>query len=222
MANKIKYSALPAGAVFGYLTVSDEPEALVKGRRMVMCVCSCGSMKRIAIYQLIRGHAKSCGCKQAKTGEAHHGYKHGASNDREHVVWMSMIGRCYNIKDGDYLRYGGRGITVCDRWRNSFLEFISDIGKRPSAKHSLDRINNDGNYEPGNVRWATRLEQARNTSLTRFLVIDDVRRPLKEWSEISGINSSTIRRRIRDGWSVKSAVFKNLLKVKRRKNESQD
>lgn len=87
---------------------------------------------------------------------------HGMSESQVYATWLRMKGRCLNPRNPKFYRYGGRGITICERWRNCFQSFLEDVGERPSELHSLDRINNDGNYEPGNVRWATPLEQARN------------------------------------------------------------
>ena len=104
--------------------------------------------------------------------QKHFAYRHGESGDFlagrpktvEYTLWRSMINRCYNTKVQNYHYYGGRGIMVCPRWRHDYLAFLADVGRRPAPGLSLDRINNDGNYEPGNVRWATRSQQARNTS----------------------------------------------------------
>jgi hypothetical protein len=135
-----------------------------------------------------------------------HGHKTNAQISPEYRVWTSMIQRCTNPARGRYSRYGGRGITVCEPWRDSFEAFLADMGKRPSADHSLDRIDNDGNYEPGNCRWATRSEQARNTCRVRTLEIDGVSRPMVEWAELAGISYWTYRQRIDRGEDPRDAM----------------
>jgi len=117
-----------------------------------------------------------------------------------------MNKRCRNPADKDYLRWGGRGIRVCERWRNSFENFLADMGKKPSAKHSLDRINNDGDYEPGNCRWATNREQSRNRSNNRYITAFGETLLVVEWAERSNVKLGTIYRRLQYGWSPERAV----------------
>lgn len=112
----------------------------------------------------------------------------------EYGVWVGLRERCNNEKHPAFARYGGRGVTVCERW-NSFEFFRQDMGARPSMDHSIDRINGDGNYEPSNCRWATRLEQGRNRIGVYWLEINGVRRALAEWCEIYGRHPNTVKRR---------------------------
>jgi hypothetical protein len=107
------------------------------------------------------GKSQSCGCAVREIS-VRTNTVHGMSYTAEHRLWSSMKERCYNPRRKDYVNYGGRGITVCERWRDSFAAFYEDVGPRPSPNLSIDRIDNDGNYEPGNVRWATRSEQNKN------------------------------------------------------------
>lgn len=102
--------------------------------------------------------------------------------------------------------YTLRGITVCDEWKNSFEAFLKDVGPKPSQKHTLDRIDNNQGYTPGNVRWATRIEQARNQRRTTMLTYQDETRPLTEWAEIVGIPQRTIKSRLKMGWSTEAAL----------------
>lgn len=132
---------------------------------------------------------------------------HGMSRTPEYGIWAAMIHRCTNSRAQTFDYYGGRGISVCERWRESFAAFIEDIGRRPSSTHSLDRIDNDGNYEPGNVRWATPFEQMNNQRRSRQLEIDDVVHPVSAWAQISGVEVEVIRSRITRGWSSRDAVF---------------
>lgn len=136
-----------------------------------------------------------------------HGHARKGKQSPEYRVWGGMLTRCYNENNKTYLRYGGKGIKVCDRWRNSFLAFLEDMGTRPSPKHTLDRIDNNGNYEPGNCRWATLIEQARNKSTSLWIEVDGVNRPAMEWCEISGTDYHAFYWRYENGWSPQECVW---------------
>lgn len=132
----------------------------------------------------------------------------------EYQVWCNMVARCTNPTRDDYSRYGGRGITVCQQWRSGtsdltgFEAFVRDIGPRPTPKHTLDRIDNDGNYEPGNCRWATALEQANNKRTSHFIVYRGRRMTIADAAREAGagVTRETARCRIRTGWSIEAAV----------------
>lgn len=125
----------------------------------------------------------------------------------EFRTWIGIRRRCLNTTRKDYARYGGRGITICDRWRDSFANFLADVGPRPSAEHSIDRRDNDGPYSPQNCFWGTRIGQARNKRDTTWLTLNGVRRSLAEWVEITGIPHNTISMRINKyGWTVEKAL----------------
>ena len=133
------------------------------------CICDCGNEVIIASSNLTSGNSRSCGClasEQASerlighTYSLTHGHTRNYNKTKEYIAWTSMKDRCYNTNRHNYHRYGGRGIKVCERWLNSFEEFLEDVGKSPGDEYSIDRKDNDGNYEPGNVRWATVEEQS--------------------------------------------------------------
>ncbi len=124
----------------------------------------------------------------------------------EYWVWSHMIERCYNPKAAGYKNYGGRGITVCQRWRESSAAFLADMGSRPSPKHQIDRIDNDRGYSPDNCRWATRIEQCRTRRRTTLLTHDGRTMPFADWVRETGIAYQTIRSRLRIGWTVSEAL----------------
>jgi len=133
--------------------------------------------------------------------------RHGGTKWPEYAVWNTMNARCTNPKNENYPRYGGRGIRVVPEWADSFARFIADVGRRPSDAHSIDRINNDGNYEPGNVRWATSTEQARNRSDSALITFQGETKTLTEWAAASGLSISVIWMRLhRHCWPIKEAL----------------
>lgn len=140
-------------------------EIIPAKHKKVVCVCDCGNTKTFDFYNLKKGKTKSCGClyKETRGKQGFCNYKHGEANKTvEYATWKSMIRRCNNMNVKDYKDYGGRGIKVCDQWLNSYESFLSDMGRKPSPSHSIDRINVDGDYEPSNCRWATPYEQRMN------------------------------------------------------------
>lgn len=120
----------------------------------------------------------------------------------EYSTWSGMITRCENPRSKDYSRYGARGIKVCERWRNCYDNFLKDMGRKPGKSYSLDRINNDGNYEPGNCRWASKKEQSNNQRTNVKLVHNGQTATVAEWAELTGLRHDTIGFRLRTGWSV--------------------
>lgn len=183
------------GAVFGQLTVIAVGGD--KGGR-ILCRCACGKEKSCEAHRLRNGHVKSCGCLK--------GEQHGGANSPEYKIWGAVIERCENPRSDHFDRYGGRGIRVCERWRESFAAFLADMGPRPSPRHSIDRIDNNGNYEPGNCRWVTHTEQMRNRSNTRMLQFNGQSLPLATWAEQLGLSVAAIEGRLRRGWSVERAL----------------
>jgi len=142
--------------------------------------------------------------------------KHGQSTTSEYLVWSDMKSRCYNENHHAYKNYGLRGIKVCDRWRNSFSNFLEDIGKRPSNQHSLDRFpDNDGNYEPENCRWATTEQQLRNQRTNHLLEYDGKCMTIAEWAEMLSMPRSAIEMRLKRGWSIELSLTKPMRKYPR-------
>jgi hypothetical protein len=141
-----------------------------------------------------------------------HGHHARGHKTPEYNAWDRMKARCYNPKYENYKWYGAKGITVCDRWLNSFENFLSDVGFRPSKEHSLDRFPNKfGNYEPGNVRWATRKEQARNTTRNRFITYNGETKTVVEWCEVLNLNQYTVRNRLQSNMPIERVFSKNTL-----------
>lgn len=162
------------------------------------CRCDCGREKIVSGSNLRSDEVRSCGCLIRDTVRGRC-LTHGKTHTPEYRIWLGMKARCADLRDK---RYGGRGIAVCDRWRTSFEAFLRDMGTRPTPEHSLDRLENARGYEPGNVRWATRLEQGRNTSRNRLITIGDVTLPLSAWAERLGVKYMTLHSRLRRGMPI--------------------
>jgi hypothetical protein len=188
------------GEPFGQLRSIKEAKRAPDGMRRILCLClACGTEKPIRLATLRNGHSRTCGCSKVKHRLSHEGMP-------EYTAWTHMMGRCLNPQHIVYYNYGGRGIKVCDRWHD-FAAFLADVGKRPTPEHSLDRYpDNDGDYEPGNVRWATPKEQARNRRDTKMLTYKGETKSLCDFAEEYGIKRITLTIRLRRGWTVKQAL----------------
>lgn len=172
------------------------------------CLCVCGNLRVVNGSSLLQGNSVSCGC--IKKDHPNH-LTHGQSGSREYRIYTGMLTRCYNDHADGFRNYGGRGIKVCDRWQgqDGFKNFLADVGKRPSPKYSLDRYpNNDGDYEPGNVRWATPEQQANNCRTNIRLTIDGSTKTLPEWARLVGISESAAYARFYAGWSQEDCIRK--------------
>lgn len=159
--------------------------------------CSCGRTVLVRATSLRTGNTTSCGCSRTK---------HGQSRTGLYQLWSSMIRRCELTTSKDYPHYGARGIKVYTEWRVNFEAFAKDMGPRPTNRHTIDRRDSNGDYEPANCRWATMTVQQRNKRNNRRIQVGDVIRTMSEWSETSGIPQSTIAMRLRRGWSNLRAV----------------
>ena len=187
---------------FGRLLVLRE--AINTKRVSWECRCDCGNIALAVGAELTYGHKKSCGCLKREYIQTKHGL---ANKTSEYGIWKGMKQRCYNPKSTFYRLYGGRGIVICARWKGSFEAFISAMGYRPSTKHSIDRIDNNGPYAPENCRWATPDVQAGNAGRNTWLTLGGVSRILEDWSRILDINASTICWRLKHGRTVEEALL---------------
>jgi hypothetical protein len=192
------------GLRFGRLTALHRAPNNAKDRVMWRCRCDCGNEIVTAAMSLRTCDTKSCGClHDEKIGLASR--SHGRSKTQLYAIWKAMKGRCYIASNTSYDRYGARGVRVCDRWRNSFEAFLQDIGEPPVPDMSLERINNSGDYEPGNVRWATRIEQGANKRNNLHIDYSGKRQTVAQWARERGIKYSTLRQRVVIGWSPERA-----------------
>lgn len=169
-----------------------------------LCICDCGAKHSATTSNLVRGKVRSCGCMQREQlGNMRR--KHGASDTPAYNRWKSMVGRCTLKSHKSYPRYGGRGISVCDRWL-SYENFLSDMGACPGPGYTIERKDNDLGYGPKNCIWATRTVQNRNTSSNRLIDYQGERLCVTEWAEILGIKARTVFTRLNKGWSVDKAL----------------
>lgn len=186
--------------------VGVEPGCVVNGRKALgwqfrinkrwFVVFECLECGKVSASQMSDTRKHSCFCTKIT---------HGQTGTPTFQCWSAMINRCTNKSDIGYRRYGGRGIAVCDRWLNSFSNFLSDMGEKPEGL-SLDRINNDGDYEPANCRWADSKTQSRNRAGLRSITYDGETKLVSEWAEEIGIRNRTLKSRLDAGWSVERAL----------------
>lgn len=195
-----------AGMKFNRLTVVCEVERKHPKIPLFLCRCDCGNETKVNKYHLISWHTSSCGCRQ-KQYAAKRLNSHGKLETPTYRSWYAMLTRCTNKNTKSYHHYGGRGITICDKWMSSFENFLHDMGERP-LKKSLDRIDVNGNYEPDNCRWATALEQARNTRAVRILHFNGISKCVTEWAEIIGISPKVIYSRLQNGIAIEEVLHK--------------
>jgi len=192
------------GMTFNYLTVVGiGPKKHGRRDTQWICECRCGTTTVAESHELKSGHKKSCGCynlKKIKERNTKHGYAQRENCHPDYSVWRGMINRCHGYSKMSKA-YKDRGIKVCDRWRESFGDFIQDLGCRPSPEHTLDRIDVNGNYTPENCRWATNQEQAYNKTNTRIIEFNGKSMNILEWSKETSIPTEVISSRVDKRWS---------------------
>jgi len=177
------------------------------------CVCDCGNVKLVRTSNIKK--TKSCGCLKSEylsNSKRKHGYTTGYKRTSEYRTWLNIIGRCINPNTTHYHRYGGRGIRVCERWRSSFENFLEDMGRRPHGC-SIDRINNDGDYEPSNCRWASKRQQSLNTSQVVVTTYKGNEVSQTELAKLTGVPMQTLSR-----WRLSGLDL--VAKIERRMDEN--
>ncbi len=195
------------GTRFGRLVVASycQPQPDPKHPKY-LCVCDCGTEKAFNGGNLERGASASCGCLRIEQLRAR-STTHGMSYTPEFRIWCDLRERCSNPSRDDFERYGARGITVCARWLESFENFFADMGHRPSAKHSIDRIDTNGNYEPDNCRWATATIQRENQRRTKLFTFNGHTGTLKDLARRAGISYTAVHQRVNTlKWTVEKAL----------------
>lgn len=190
-------SKMKVGDKYGKLTVL---EVLPKAKSV--CLCDCGNKCVARNDKLKCGSKKSCGCLQGKGAKP----KHGKTGSKEYVVWQNIKARCRKPYCKSYSDYGARGIDICDDWYNSFECFYNYVGPAPSKNHSIGRIDNDGDYCPGNVRWESLSEQKRNKSWTRWINYKGKNIKLIDFCEKHNYDLILVRSRLDQGWSLEKAI----------------
>jgi len=181
--------------VFGRLTVLERAGRTKHGDSKWLCVCECGNTAIVIAGNLNSGHTRSCGCLVVAVNTTH-----GECKSPEHKAWEGMIKRCLDESHHAYRSYGGRGICICVEWVESFGAFLKDVGRRPSRKHTLDRYpNNNGDYVPGNVRWATMKQQGNNRRTNRLLDFNGEVITQSEYIERSGLSFGKVQYRVKTG-----------------------
>lgn len=204
------------GREFGRLTVIKFLESRPRKRGGTdiywLCKCNCekGRERIVTGHNLRRGFVRSCGCLKGHSKFGPGGVL--VKFRSEYKTWAAMIQRCANPNCSIYEYYGGRGVNICERWRHSFGNFLADMGPKPTPDHSLDRINVDGNYEPGNVRWADILTQTNNQRSNRRLTFNGKNQTIAEWSRELNISQSVIHNRLRRKWPIKDVLSTAVLK----------
>lgn len=210
------------GLTFGHWRVIGTKGILKRSENngvYVECECDCGVIRDICSSELRNGKTESCGCSAVRGKRTH-----DMSYSREFAAWSAIKFRCYKKTAKKFSSYGGRGIAMCEQWRNSFEDFYKDMGDRPSKNHSIDRKNNDGGYwcgkceeclrlnHPSNCRWATSVEQQRNLRSNRLITFNGETRCVTEWAGIIGMKVITLSCRVRNGWTAEDALLKPIQK----------
>lgn len=194
------------GKRYGRLTVLvKNPVSSPSNNTRWDCVCDCGRVTTVIGSKLVNGHTSSCGCFHEEQFRAST-LKHGMSSTPEYNIWCGIKDRCYNSRNEAYQRYGGRGITMCDRWRESFQNFYDDMGGKPSENHSIERLDNDKGYSSDNCVWATPTEQANNRRSNNYQEYNGVTKTVAEWSREYSMSYAKLSKRLKKGIDIHTAV----------------
>lgn len=195
---------------FGQLLTKEFLGSDKSGHQICRCLCKCGNTVVVTASHLRSGDTQSCGCLRKQRARETHS-THGMTNTPEHGIWNGIKARCLNTNQPAYRNYGGRHapelpITICDEWRADFMAFYNHVGPRPSPRHTIERIDNNKGYEPGNVIWDTRTAQARNRRSNRMLTFNSETHCIAEWAEITPLTAVAISARLARNWSVERAL----------------
>ena len=204
---------LQVGDKYGRLIIIKEIERDKHNKRCVQCLCDCGNKIEIEFQSLRSGNTTSCGCYWSEVVRKVN-ITHGMTYAPLYNTWRGMKERCFNHKASNYSNYGGRGISICDVWISfeAFSKWALANGYRDNL--TIERKDNDGDYEPDNCRWATRLEQNNNRRTNHMVTYQGKTKSIAEWSRITGINYNTLRDRIKQNWPIKQAIFTPVGSVK--------
>lgn len=192
---------------YGRLTIITEAPKDKYGKRCVRCLCDCGNeVPVVNLRSLKTGNTTSCGCYRLEVARRAN-RTHGKTRTQIYNTWRGMKDRCTNPKATNYSNYGGRGISLCEQWESfeTFYQWAKGNGYQPGL--TIERSNNDGNYEPGNCRWATRTEQNNNRRSNNMVTFNGVTKPISAWARTTGINYRTLKSRIMEsGWPIEQAL----------------
>ena len=193
------------GQKFGRLTVIGKAKSKDHKHSYWLCKCSCGKQKIVRADSLKAGHTLSCGCYQKEIAAQKARKEHPYSKTITYLTWHHMKQRCLNKTDQAYPYYGGRGIKICKRWENNFENFLQDMGEKPEGL-TIERIDNNGDYEPENCKWATYEEQSNNRRSNKIIEHNGKKQNIKQWSKELGIEYGTLHCRFYRGWSAERAL----------------
>lgn len=210
-----------SGLISGRLLVLPLFSVNERKEAMWFCKCECGNIVKVKGGSLKRGHTKSCGCLHPeiiKKVNITHGYTSNGMLHPLYRTWVSMTQRCSNPKSKGYSNYGGRGIKVCERWKNSFELFLEDIGEQPSKNHTIDRYpDNNGNYEPSNFRWATKKQQMENVRYNVWHEYKGVKKTITDWGRTLKASNGLIYFHLKKGrtmdWIIEYLIKRNNISI---------